>query len=63
MSGIQYSSLSDDEFERQVYMTMVMGALPTEVVQELVKRQTTNREKERAESLNNPKQIPLPFSE
>jgi hypothetical protein len=63
MSGIQHSSLSDDEFERQVYMTMVMGALPPEVAQELAKRQTTDREKERSAASLNPKQQPLPFSE
>jgi FixJ family two-component response regulator len=64
MSGIQYSSLSDDEFERQVYMTMVMGALPHEIAKELAVRIANNkRDREQTESLNNPKQQPLPFTE
>ena len=64
MSGIQHSSLSDEEFERQVYMALGnAGALPQEIAKELAYRQTHNREKERSAASLNPKQIPLPFSE
>ena len=38
MSGIQHSSLSDDEFERAVYMAMnAAGTLPAEVAKELAR--------------------------
>lgn len=63
MSGIQYSSLSDDEFERQVYMAMGnAGALPPEIAKELAYRQTHNREAERSADSLNKNQLPLPLS-
>lgn len=64
MSGIQYQSLSDDEFERAVYMTLMMGALPPEVAKELAIRNAQNgRDWERVKNQSNPNQLPLPFNE
>lgn len=63
MSGIQHSTLSDDEFERAVYMAMgAAGALPPEVAKELARRNAQDgRDKERSHDAHNPKQLPLPF--
>ena len=65
MSSIQYQSLSDDEFERAVYMAMGnAGALPPEVAQELAVRNANNgRDWEKVKAQSNPKQLPLPFNE
>lgn len=65
MQGIQPSALSDEEFERMVYMSLGnAGALPPEVVKELAYRNAHNgRDRERAASLNNPKQLPLPLDQ
>ena len=65
MSGIQYSSLSDDEFERAVYMALgAAGTLPTEVAKELAQRNAQGgRDWERVKDQSNPKQLPLPFNE
>lgn len=65
MSGIQYQSLSDDEFERAVYMAMGnAGALPPEVAKELALRQAQGgRDKEHERARTNPNQKPLPFNE
>lgn len=65
MSGIQYSSLSDDEFERAVYMALgAAGSLPAEVTKELAQRNAQNgRDWERVKDQSNPKQLPLPFNE
>lgn len=64
MSGIQYSSLSDDEFERAVYMAMsAAGSLPPEVAKELAQRnQLGGRDWEKMQNQSNPKQQPLPFN-
>lgn len=65
MSGIQYSSLSDEEFERAVYMAMnSAGSLPAEVAKELAQRNAQGgRDWERVKDQSNPKQLPLPFNE
>ena len=65
MSGIQYSSLSDEEFERAVYMAMnSAGSLPSEVAKELAQRNAQGgRDWERVKDQSNPKQQPLPFNE
>ena len=64
MSGIQYSSLSDDEFERAVYMAMgAAGSLPSEVAKELAQRnQLGGRDWEKMQNQSNHKQQPLPFN-
>ena len=64
MSGIQYQSLSDDEFERAVYMAMgAAGSLPPEVAKELAQRnQLGGRDWEKMQNQSNPKQQPLPFN-
>ena len=63
MSRIQYSALTDDEFERAVYMAMgVAGALPNEVAKELAYRTLNGgRDKEREANKNNPDQLSLPL--
>lgn len=63
MSGIQYQSLSDDEFERAVYMAIgVAGTLPAEVAKELAQRKINGeRDKERSRDAHNPLQQSLPF--
>ena len=63
MQGIQPSALSDDEFERMVYMAMGnAGALPPEVAKELAYRISNNgRDREHTASANNPNQLSLPF--
>lgn len=67
MSGIQYSSLSDEEFERAVYMAMgAAGSLPSEVTKELAQRNALpgrGRDWEKIKDQSNPKQLPLPFNE
>lgn len=67
MSGIQYSSLSDEEFERAVYMAMgVAGSLPSEVAKELAQRNALpgrGRDWEKVKDQSNTKQLPLPFNE
>ena len=64
MSGIQYQSLSDDEFERAVYTTLLMGALPPEIAKELAQRNVQNgRDWEKVKDQSNPNQKPLPFNE
>lgn len=65
MSGIQYSSLSDEEFERAVYMALgAAGTLPAEVTKELAQRNAQGgRDWERVKDQSNPKQQPLPFNE
>lgn len=65
MSGIQYQSLSDDEFERAVYMAMgAAGSLPAEVAKELAQRNAQGgRDWERVKDQSNSKQLPLPFNE
>lgn len=64
MSGIQHSTLTDDEFERAVYMALgAAGSLPAEVAQELAQRQRQNgRDLERFHNQFNPQQQPLPFN-
>jgi hypothetical protein len=65
MSGIQHSSLSDEEFERAVYMALgAAGTLPTEVAKELAQRNALpgrGRDWEKFEDRSNSKQQPLPF--
>ena len=63
MSGIQHSSLSDDEFERAVYMAMnAAGTLPAEVAKELAQRnQLGGRDWEKMHNRSNPHQQPLPL--
>lgn len=65
MSGIQHSTLSDEEFERAVYMALgAAGTLPTEVAKELAQRnQLGGRDWEKMHNRSNPKQLPLPFAE
>lgn len=64
MSGIQYQSLSDDEFERAVYMALgSAGSLPAEVAKELAQRnQLGGRDWEKMQNQSNHKQQPLPFN-
>ncbi len=64
MSGIQHSTLNDEEFERAVYMAMsAAGSLPSEVVKELAQRQRQDgRDWEKVQNQSNPKQLPLPFN-
>lgn len=64
MSGIQHSALSDEEFERAVYMAMsAAGSLPPEVAKELALRNAQGgRDKERSRDAHDPKQQPLPFN-
>lgn len=63
MQGIQPSALSDEEFERMVYMSLgKAGELPPEVAKELSYRvQNDGRDRERIAALNNPNQLSLPF--
>lgn len=65
MQGIQYSNLTDDEFERAVYMALgSAGALPDEIAKELAQR--TDKNKRALDNFNNqfnPTQLPLPFAE
>jgi hypothetical protein len=65
MQGIQYSSLSDEEFERMVYMTLGnAGALPPEVAKELAYRTANNgRDQEHNAAANNPNQLNLPLDQ
>lgn len=65
MQGIQHSSLTDDEFERAVYMALgSAGALPDEIAKELAQRtDKSKRVLERFDNQFNPKQLPLPFAE
>jgi len=65
MSGIQHSSLSDEEFERVVYMAMgAAGSLPSEIVKELAQRNAQDgRDWEKVKDQSNPKQLPLLFNE
>lgn len=65
MSGIQHSSLSDEEFERAVYMALgSAGALPAEVAKELALRNAQGgRDWEKVKDQSNTKQLPLPFNE
>lgn len=64
MSGIQYQSLSDEEFERAVYMAMSAGSLPPEIATELAQRnQLGGRDWEKTKDQSNPQQLPLPFNE
>ena len=65
MSGIQYQSLSDEEFERAVYMAMgAAGSLPSEVAKELALRNAQGgRDWEKVKDQSNPNQLPLPFNE
>lgn len=65
MSGIQHSTLSDDEFERAVYMAMnSAGSLPVEVAKELELRIVKQgRDWEKFQNTLNHKQLPLPFNE
>jgi len=64
MSGIQHSTLSDEEFERAVYMALgAAGTLPTEVATELAQRQRQDgRDWEKVQNQSNPNQQPLPFN-
>lgn len=64
MSGIQYSSLSDDEFERQIYASIgAAGALPDEIVKELLYRhQNGGRDKEKSYASLNKQQQELPLN-
>lgn len=61
MSGIQYQSLSDSEFERAVYMAIgAAGSLPTEIAKELAYRNANNgRDEEHKNNALNPKQLSL----
>lgn len=65
MSGIQPSTLSDDEFLMHVNAVIdKSGLLPQEVIDELVYRaKNDGRDKEKSLSSLNPKQLPLPFNE
>ena len=65
MSGIQHSSLSDEEFERAVYMALgAAGSLPAEVAKELAQRNAQGgRDWEKVKDQSNTKQLPLPFNE
>ena len=63
MSGIQHSTLSDEEFERAVYMALgAAGSLPAEVAKELAQRnQLGGRDWEKMHNRSNPHQQPLPI--
>ena len=63
MSGIQHSTLSDEEFERLVYMAMgSAGALPAEVANELAQRNRQDgRDWEHLKNTLDTKQQTLPF--
>lgn len=63
MQGIQPSTLSDEEFERHVWLSVnAAGALPKEIADELQHRVTHGgRDKERSYDAHNPKQLTLPF--
>ena len=63
MQSIQPSALSDEEFERMVYMSLgKAGELPPEVAKELSYRISNNgRDREHTASANNPNQLSLPF--
>lgn len=65
MQGIQPSALTDDEFERAVYMALgSAGALPDEIAKELALRTDKGgRDLERFNNQFNPTQLPLPFAE
>ena len=65
MSGIQYQSLSDDEFARQIQSIIdKAGVLPSEAVIELAYRvDNGGRDKEHEQARTNPNQKPLPFNE
>lgn len=64
MQGIQHSCLTDEEFERHVYMALGnAGALPPEVIKELAVRLNKDREKERVAATNNPNQLTLPLDQ
>jgi hypothetical protein len=65
MSGIQYQSLSDDEFARQIQSIIdKAGVLPSEVIVELAYRvDNGGRDKEHERARTNPNQLPLPFNE
>lgn len=65
MSGIQPSTLSDDEFLLHVNaMIDKTGLLPQEVINELVYRaKNDGRDKEHEQNKKNPAQLPLPFNE
>lgn len=65
MQDIQPAALSDDEFERAVYMALnSAGALPQEVAQELGYRlRHGGRDKEKQHAATNPTQLNLPFNE
>jgi hypothetical protein len=65
MSGIQYQSLSDDEFARQIQAIIdKAGVLPSEVIVELAYRvDSGGRDKEHERARTNPNQLPLPFNE
>jgi hypothetical protein len=65
MSGIQYQSLSDDEFAREIQAIIdKAGVLPSEVIVELAYRvDSGGRDKEHERARTNPNQLPLPFNE
>lgn len=65
MSGIQPSTLSDDEFLLHVNaMIDEVGLLSPEVINELVYRaKNDGRDKEHEQNKKNPAQLPLPFNE
>jgi hypothetical protein len=65
MSGIQYQSLSDDEFARQIQSIIdKAGVLPSEAIVELAYRvDNGGRDKEHERARTNPNQLPLPFNE
>jgi hypothetical protein len=65
MSGIQYQSLSDDEFARQIQAIIdKAGVLPSEAIVELAYRvDNGGRDKEHERARTNPNQLPLPFNE
>lgn len=61
MSGIWYSNLSDDEFERMVYMAIgSAGALPAEIAKELALR-NTQAPRNRKRPDENPRQLTPPI--
>lgn len=65
MSGIQYQSLSDDEFAREIQAIIdKAGVLPSEAIVELAYRvDHGGRDKEHEQARTNPNQLPLPFNE